>query len=101
MRITGFNIKNFKGIKDAGIGFSDFDTARVHTLVGLNESGETTLLEAMHSFSQMKPNLSLKVRELSDSNGNSGYQETKYQTSAEILVSCSYSGHRQRLGPVL
>lgn len=51
MKITGFDIKNFKGISDAKIRFSENDSARVHTLVGLNESGKTTLLEAMHSFS--------------------------------------------------
>lgn len=51
MRLTGFDIENFKGIRSAKIRFSDHGTARVHTLVGLNESGKTTLLEAMHSFS--------------------------------------------------
>lgn len=51
MKITGFDISNFKGISKAKIRFSDNDSARVHTLVGLNESGKTTLLEAMHSFS--------------------------------------------------
>lgn len=51
MKIIGFDILNFKGIKDAKIRFSESESARVHTLVGLNESGKTTLLEAMHSFS--------------------------------------------------
>ncbi len=51
MKIIGFEIENFKGIKKAEIKFSKNDMARVHTLVGLNESGKTTLLEALHSFS--------------------------------------------------
>lgn len=51
MKISGFTIKNFKGIEDAQIKFSDHGTARIHTLVGLNESGKTTILEAIHSFS--------------------------------------------------
>jgi len=51
MKITGFDISNFKGVRNAKIRFSENDMARVHTLVGLNESGKTTLLEAMHSFS--------------------------------------------------
>lgn len=51
MKLAGFDIRNFKGIKDAKIRFGHNDVARVHTLVGLNESGKTTLLEAMHSFS--------------------------------------------------
>ncbi len=51
MKITGFDISNFKGIREAKLRFSENDQARVHTLVGLNESGKTTLLEAIHSFS--------------------------------------------------
>lgn len=51
MNITGFEISQFKGVRNAIIRFSDNDIARVHTFVGLNESGKTTLLEAMHSFS--------------------------------------------------
>ena len=52
MKITGFDISNFKGIRNAKIRFSENDISRVHTFVGLNESGKTTLLEAMHSFSR-------------------------------------------------
>ena len=51
MNITGFDISHFKGVRNAKIRFSENDMARVHTFVGLNESGKTTLLEAMHSFS--------------------------------------------------
>lgn len=51
MKIVGFDIANFKGVQEAKIRFAENDTARVHTLVGLNESGKTTLLEALHSFS--------------------------------------------------
>ncbi len=51
MKITGFDISHFKGIRNAKVRFSENDLARVHTFVGLNESGKTTLLEAMHSFS--------------------------------------------------
>jgi len=51
MEIVGLDISNFKGVRGAKIRFSEKDIARVHTLVGLNESGKTTLLEAMHSFS--------------------------------------------------
>lgn len=51
VKITGFDISNFKGVRSAKIRFADNDMARVHTLVGLNECGKTTLLEAMHSFS--------------------------------------------------
>lgn len=50
MQLEGFRVENFKGIKRADLRFADHDSARVHTLVGLNESGKTTLLEALHSF---------------------------------------------------
>lgn len=51
MKFLGFKISNFKGIRESEIRFSQTDDARVHTLVGLNESGKTTVLEAIHSFS--------------------------------------------------
>jgi len=51
MDITGFDVSNFKGIREARLRFADHGVARVYTLVGLNESGKTTLLEALHSFS--------------------------------------------------
>ncbi len=48
MKFIEFNIKNFKGIKDATV---SLEGGRIFTLVGLNEGGKTTLLEAIHSFS--------------------------------------------------
>ena len=48
MKFIEFNIKNFKGIKNATI---NLQGGRIFTLVGLNEGGKTTLLEAIHSFS--------------------------------------------------
>ena len=47
MRYTAFEIKNFKGIDDLAIKV-DGD---VTTLIGLNESGKTTILEAIFCFS--------------------------------------------------
>ncbi len=51
MRYTKFRVQNFKGIRDATIEFDPYGAARVYSLVGLNESGKTTILEAIHSFS--------------------------------------------------
>lgn len=51
MRYKSFRIRNFKGIKDATISLDNLTGASVFALVGLNESGKTTLLEAIHSFS--------------------------------------------------
>lgn len=52
MRYASFRIQNFKGITDTRIDIDSrvgADTAI--SLVGLNESGKTTVLEAIHSFS--------------------------------------------------
>ncbi|MEE6249373.1 MAG: AAA family ATPase, partial [Bdellovibrionota bacterium] len=51
MYYTGFRIKNFKGIKDTTIKLRDQSKMNVFSFVGLNESGKTTILEAIHSFS--------------------------------------------------
>lgn len=51
MRYKSFRIRNFKGIKDTTISLEGIAGAAVFAFVGLNESGKTTLLEAIHSFS--------------------------------------------------
>lgn len=51
MRYTFFEFENFKGIRHARLDLSPADSAaRVYTLVGLNESGKTTVLEAIDRF---------------------------------------------------
>ena len=47
MRYTEFQFRNFKGIEDMSLKL----TGPVTTLVGLNESGKTTILEAIFCFS--------------------------------------------------
>jgi predicted ATPase len=51
MRFIRFNIENFKGIEKTVLDFSKIPNANIFTLVGLNESGKTTILEAINSFS--------------------------------------------------
>lgn len=51
MRYVKFEIQNFKGVKHAVVDLSTLTRANVFTLVGLNESGKTTILEAIYSFS--------------------------------------------------
>lgn len=51
MRYKSFRIRNFKGIKDTTIHLDGIAGAAVFAFVGLNESGKTTVLEAIHSFS--------------------------------------------------
>lgn len=50
MRYTSFRIQNFKGIKDTTVELQGVAGACVFAFVGLNESGKTTVLEAIHSF---------------------------------------------------
>lgn len=51
MRYKSFRIQNFKGIKDTTVKLESVAGASVFAFVGLNESGKTTILEAIHSFS--------------------------------------------------
>lgn len=50
MRYTLFSAKNYKGINECIIDFKKPPSGSIYTLVGLNESGKTTILEAMNSF---------------------------------------------------
>jgi ABC-type Mn2+/Zn2+ transport system ATPase subunit len=50
MRYTYFEIRNFKGIKRTRINLDSSPRSRIFPLVGLNESGKTTLLDAISSF---------------------------------------------------
>lgn len=49
MRFIRFDIENFKGIREARLDLSPAG-AGVFTLIGLNESGKTTVLEAIDDF---------------------------------------------------
>jgi len=50
-KILSFKIKNFKGADDVGIDLEGRSTSPVLTLIGLNESGKSTILEAISHFS--------------------------------------------------
>lgn len=50
MNFLYFKIKNFKGIEDITLNLSKSPKHNVYTLVGLNESGKTTILEAINFF---------------------------------------------------
>ncbi len=49
MKITSFEIKNYKGINNTKI-ILNGGSGSIYTLVGLNESGKTTILEAINNF---------------------------------------------------
>lgn len=50
MHYTSFRIQNFKGIRDTTINLDGQRPIGIFAFVGLNESGKTTILEAIHSF---------------------------------------------------
>ncbi len=47
MKYTSFHIKNYKGIEDLHLDLAGGAKHKIFTLVGLNESGKTTILEAV------------------------------------------------------
>lgn len=51
MRYRRFVIENYRGIEQTTIDLPNGGGAQVTTLIGLNESGKTTVLEAIYSFS--------------------------------------------------
>lgn len=48
MKIRYFEIENFKGIGSVRLDFDSHPRSNIYTLVGLNESGKTTVLEALN-----------------------------------------------------
>ncbi len=48
MRITAFRVKNFRSIVDTG--WCNLSPDNITSLIGQNESGKTSILEAIHSF---------------------------------------------------
>jgi predicted ATP-dependent endonuclease of OLD family len=50
MRYTSFVIENFKGIQDLKLDLGGNPASKVSILVGLNESGKTTIMEALSFF---------------------------------------------------
>lgn len=57
MKFTFFKFKNFKGIEDQKLDLSKSGNQSIFTLVGLNESGKTTILEAINFFSHKPESL--------------------------------------------
>lgn len=58
MKFTEFKIKNFKGIENITVDLDKSPDANIYTLVGLNESGKTTILEAINLFNPNDKGLS-------------------------------------------
>lgn len=69
MKFEYFEIRNFKGIDYLKINLNKSPNFSVHTLVGLNESGKTTILEAINFFkykTETLDSLDLKGYKISD-----------------------------------
>lgn len=60
MRFKSFQIKNFRGIQNTTLTLGKKTNGHINALVGLNESGKTTVLEAIHHFLS-NPNLLKKT----------------------------------------
>jgi energy-coupling factor transporter ATP-binding protein EcfA2 len=58
VRYVYFDVKNFKGIEHLRFELGSKDQGRIYTLVGLNESGKTTILEAIDFFMGASEDLS-------------------------------------------
>ena len=50
MKFNKIEIKNYKGIEETVLELSNSPKGNVYTLVGINESGKTSILEAINSF---------------------------------------------------
>ena len=50
MKLKSFQIKNYKSIQDSGV--IQLDNGRVAVLAGQNESGKSSVLEALNAFEQ-------------------------------------------------
>ncbi len=72
MKFTEFKIKNFKGIQNITINLDKSPNANIYTLVGLNESGKTTILQAISLFNPSdKDTSALKLPDATIKNYNS------------------------------
>jgi len=81
MRYLKFRISNFKGIKDTEVDLRSSTGANVFALVGLNESGKTTILEAIHSFSP-----DFRTRSLSRVQQKAGAEAAKERLPRHLLA---------------
>ena len=123
MRYTKFIIKNFKGINDLTIDLSKQPESRIYTFIGLNESGKTTILEAINTIQagynrnephrfipkHLKANFSDKVSVQAivevDIDDNArienkfkelGYKSYKYINNFSINTTCSFENSKAK-----
>jgi ABC-type Mn2+/Zn2+ transport system ATPase subunit len=83
MKYLKFEIRNFKGIKHVELDLSKSTGSRVYALIGLNESGKTTVLEAIDR---------LQYREAVDAVGAPGYQRQDIHELIPIAERANFTG---------
>lgn len=72
MKYTEFQVENFKGVNQLKLTLSNIPVLNIFTLVGLNESGKTTILEAINYFqnSDNDPNKIIPKNKRANFNGS-------------------------------
>jgi 5S rRNA maturation endonuclease (ribonuclease M5) len=83
MRYTYFDIKHFKGIDHVRLDIARTPRARVCTLVGLNESGKTTILDAINLLTYRENLLALDLP---------GYSEQDIHDLVPIAKRSNFNG---------
>lgn len=86
MRFTKFQFQNFRGIGSATLDLNRAPKEAVNVLVGLNESGKTTVLEAINHF-RSNPNLKSK-----DPNSGTVRNDADYQAMLPIGSRALFNG---------
>ncbi|MEO1167217.1 MAG: AAA family ATPase [Pseudomonadota bacterium] len=90
MKLAEFAIQNFKGIQDLEIELLTRIPGNIVTLIGLNESGKTTILEAMSHFLSVDEDTSSIVGTVSNQDSVIDLlpMSKKGNFSGEIKISC-------------
>lgn len=90
MLFEKFEIKNFKGIREVTVDLRNRG-AGLFTLIGLNESGKTTILEAIQSFDLTKSKLPSLYRNEAEGD-NSDYSDVNPATFVPKRFKANFTG---------
>jgi len=92
MKLKSFQICNFKGIENVKIELSTTSESQVYSFVGLNESGKTTVLEALNAFKGWAESLGPVAPEAPDKDPKSQIPKSKvsnFTGNISIVIECS------------
>ncbi len=104
-KVLGFRIENFKGIQKVAISVEGGKSpGRFVSLVGLNESGKTSIIEAI-SVSILEDSKSSELRKAIDSPTDFSRIVPKHKNAgftgfSEIMVKIDFTGHDDTLNAV-